>query len=54
MTLPEMLLALDEDLEKKRPPAGSQPLQSAADKAEYARQWRQMSREERLQQAREG
>lgn len=47
MTIPEILLALDGDLETPRPPAGSEPVT-----ADYGDRWRAMTPQDRLERAR--
>ncbi len=49
MTYPEIELALDADLSKKRPPHGSV---AVADPAAYAAWWRGLSRAQKVAQAR--
>lgn len=53
MTLPEILLALDDGDQPHRPPAGSVPL-AAHNREEYARWWRGLSPRQRLEVARDG
>jgi hypothetical protein len=47
MTLPEILLACDGDLEKPRPPAGAEPITTG-----YAERFRAMTPAERLERSR--
>lgn len=47
MTVPELILALDDDLEKSRGPTGSVPLTP-----EYIAWWRSLTVEDRIAQAR--
>ncbi|HEX5272708.1 MAG TPA: hypothetical protein VFW33_19560 [Gemmataceae bacterium] len=53
LTETELVLALDDDLESKRDPAGGKVM-GAADIVEYARRWRGQTLAERLRRAREG
>lgn len=48
MTIPEVLLALDGDLDRPRPPEGSMPVTP-----EYVRWWRSLSVRERFERARD-
>ena len=54
LTIPEVALALDHDLEKQRPPAGSRVFGSDEEQMAYARWLRGLSVEERLRLTREG
>lgn len=53
LTEPEMLLMLDADMTKHRPPTGSTPLQSHEEVLAYVEMWRKMTPEERLRRAME-
>lgn len=53
LTEPEILLALDDDFSKRRPPTGATPLQSEEEIAAYIQRVRDMTPEQRLQEAME-
>lgn len=53
LTETELVLALDDDLESKRDPAGGKVM-GAVDVVEYARRWRSQTLRERLKRARDG
>lgn len=52
LTETELILALDDNLESKRDPAGGKVM-GATDVIEYARKWRSQTLRERLKRARE-
>ncbi len=51
LTLPELLLVLDDDLEKPRPPGGA-PVMSHEEVIQRAERWRALSPAQKLQEAR--
>ncbi len=53
MTVTELMLALDDDMER-RGPTGMQDFAQAGDPAEYALQWRARTLADRLKRSREG
>lgn len=53
LTEPELLLALDDDTSKRRPPTGSTPFNSHEEILAYVEMWRTMTPEERLRRAME-
>lgn len=54
LTLPEMCLLLDDDLEKASPPPGGRRFTSTVERDDWIKELRSMTPLERLQAAREG
>lgn len=54
MTLPELSMALDDDLEKSTPQQGERKFRSAAERDEWVKWLRGLTVEERLKAVREG